>query len=113
MSGRSQRPLEPYELLADFGVTDDCSMVDVHRAGMNAQRQRALTPERSQAWRELRDPEKRLLADLFRFQSDPELFGKSLQRESDVWQLLEEIVEVLEENPPPLPLPGSFLEELK
>jgi hypothetical protein len=112
MSGKSGLP-DAYDLLAGYGVTGDSSMADVHRAGMNAQRLGALTPERSQAWRELRDPEKRLALDLFRFQRDPELFGKPQAGEPDPWDLLDEIVVDPEEPLGPLPLPESLLEELK
>lgn len=105
---------DPYQLLAEFGVTDESSMADVHRAGLSAQRKGALTRERSQAWRELRDPEKRLAIDLFRFQPDPEIFGGVPLTEPDRWELLEEIVENTTEEPlGPLPLPSSFLEDPK
>jgi hypothetical protein len=104
---------DPYALLAEFGVTDESSMADVHRAGLSAQRAGALTRERSQAWRDLRDPEKRLAIDLFRFQSDPQVFGGVALTEPDRWDLLGEVVESPAEPLGPLPLPSSFLEDTK
>lgn len=104
---------DPYQLLADFGVTDNSSMADVHRAGMNAQRRGALTPERSRAWRELRDPEKRLVLDLFRFQPAPDAFGNLPLTQPNQWELLAEIVANPKDPLTTLPLPTSFLEDLK
>lgn len=65
----------PYEALAAFGVSYDSSMSEVHRSGINAQRQKALTPERRQAWNTLKDPARRLAVDLLHVQTDPCLFG--------------------------------------
>jgi len=88
-------------------------MADVHRAGIQAQRLGALTPERSMAWRELRDAEKRLVLDLFRTQQDPSVFGVDLPAPPSRWELLDEIFVDRTEPLRRLPSPESFLEDTK
>ena len=122
---------DPYEGLAEFGMTFGSGMKDVHRCFLVAQTQRALTAIHEQAYRELRDPEKRLLVDFLYFQPDPTVFGPNepslpplkldelIQKDDEAgatgiaslwWQLLLEAWEPNLEELPPLPLPQPFSE---
>lgn len=65
----------PYDALAEFGVGYESPMAAVHRGSQQAQRAKQLTVKRRQAWKELRDSERRLVLDLLYVQPDPAVFG--------------------------------------
>ena len=105
---------DPYTELAPFGVDYSSSMAQVHRGGLEAQRRRLLTSGRTQAWRELRSAEKRLLVDLLYYQPDPAVFGAypaGPATQIDPWLLLHEAWDTTSQNLPELAPPVSFLEE--
>ena len=84
---------DAYQALKPFGVDYDSSMSELHQAGLRAQRQRDSAAV--QAWKDLRDAEKRLMADLLFLQPDPTVFGEET----------EEDYCVTVPPPPPAPLP--------
>ncbi len=67
----------PYDALAAFGVGYGSPMAAVHRGSLRAQKEKRLTAQRKQAWKELRDSERRLVLDLLYVQPDPTVFGES------------------------------------
>ena len=105
---------DSYTQLAPFGVDYSSSMAEVHRGGLEAQRRRLLTSSRTEAWRELRHAEKRLLVDLLYYQPDPAVFGAypaGSAIQIDPWLLLHEVWDTTPQNLPALAPPASFLEE--
>jgi hypothetical protein len=57
-------PDDPYRALAAAGITHASTAKEVHLAGMQLQRAGALDERANQAWKELRNPERRLVLDL-------------------------------------------------
>jgi hypothetical protein len=111
---------DAYGELAAFGVSYDSSMRDIHLAGIEAQRQRAFTPERARAQNELRNTGKRLLLDLLYFQPDESGFGASGPAEApksaepmeapDLWAMLVELWDSKPEELPELRASEPFLD---
>jgi hypothetical protein len=60
----------PYEALAAAGITPHSTQDEVRRANFDLMRKRALTPQARQAWDELRDPERRMIADFLLYDLD-------------------------------------------
>jgi hypothetical protein len=123
---------DPYEILAEFGVSFDSSMKELHDCALQAQKQRALTSARDQSFRRLLNEEKRLVLDLLYFQPQPSIFdlsepnmphphpdgsasniGKQDSSEPGtvLWSLLREAWDPPCEDLPALPLPLPLLEE--
>lgn len=111
---------DAYADLAEFGITYNSTMADVHRAGIKAMQQGPLTASRARAQNYLRNAEKRLVLDLLYFQPDASVFGNhsvghgpagSPEQAPDLWRLLFEAWDSKVEDLPPLEPPGSFLEE--
>lgn len=60
----------PYDTLAVAGITPHSTQDEVRRANFDLMRKRALTPQARQAWDELRDQERRMIADFLLYDLD-------------------------------------------
>ena len=103
---------DAYELLEEYGINYNSSMADIHTKALKALKN--LSPEQKEAWKTLRNTEKRLELDLLAFQKDPQVFGEPRHPPStnaELWALLEEELDDFSEPLPPLTYPSTFLEE--
>ncbi|MGK7894284.1 MAG: tetratricopeptide repeat protein, partial [Xenococcus sp. (in: cyanobacteria)] len=103
---------DAYELLEEYGINYNSSMADIQTKALTALKN--LSPQQKEAWKTLRNKEKRLALDLLAFQKDPQVFGESRNSTStntELWTLLEERLDDFSESLPPLTYPSTFLEE--
>jgi hypothetical protein len=60
----------PYDVLAEAGITPLATQDEVRRASFTLMKKRMMTPRVRVAWDELRDPERRMIADFLLYDLD-------------------------------------------